>query len=244
MPWDPDNTRPDQGALYFVAPICSVDLQPYGAPIFIPSTGGSFDYDITVTNIVDSTIVIDVWIEVDIPYGGTISPLMIRMNNTLAPGETVVRTLTQDVPGSAPSGYYTYRAIGGIYPDTEYDWDSFNFGKLADDGSPVTVGDWNLYGWDTEALTAEAPAKFTLEPAHPNPFNPETQITFNLPRASRVTLTIYDLSGSRVATLCDGWYDAGVHQATFGATDLPSGIYFARFQAGNFTRTRKLILAK
>jgi hypothetical protein len=222
-----------------------VDLQPYGAPIFIPSSGGSFDYDITVENIVDSTIAIDVWIEVDTPSGSTISPLILRTDNVLAPGESVMRTLTQEVPAAAPSGYYVYRAVGGDYPGTEYDYDSFNFGKLADDGSPGSnIFDWSLYGWDSESLNATAPAEFELRPAYPNPFNPETQMTFYLPRASRVNLTIYDLSGRRVATLYDGWYNAGVYQATFGAEDLPSGMYLARFQVDGFTQTQKLILMK
>ncbi|MBL0062742.1 MAG: T9SS type A sorting domain-containing protein [bacterium] len=75
-----------------------------------------------------------------------------------------------------------------------------------------------------------------LAPAYPNPFNPNTTITFDLAREMNVTLSAYDILGNQVATLVKGSMSAGTHEVTFNTTNLPSGIYFCRLQAGDFHR--------
>ncbi|RJP77073.1 MAG: T9SS C-terminal target domain-containing protein [Candidatus Zixiibacteriota bacterium] len=92
-----------------------------------------------------------------------------------------------------------------------------------------------------EPVMPEAPA---LHGAHPNPFNPATAIRFQLSDLSYVSLKVYDTAGRQVATVVDGWREAGAHEATFDASMLPSGIYFARMTAGNFTGVQKLALVK
>jgi len=88
------------------------------------------------------------------------------------------------------------------------------------------------------------PAGFILPPFHPNPFNPETVASYELRAASRVSLRVYDTAGREVATLVDGWRNVGVHEVTFDAAGLPSGIYFAKLQAGDFSGVQKLVLLK
>lgn len=78
----------------------------------------------------------------------------------------------------------------------------------------------------------------------PNPFNPETHLSFTLPEASKVSLIVYDISGREVARLINGFQSAGFHEVTFNAPDLPSGVYFARLTAGTFQQTQKLLLVK
>jgi CubicO group peptidase (beta-lactamase class C family) len=78
----------------------------------------------------------------------------------------------------------------------------------------------------------------------PNPFNPSTVARFELRVASRVSLKVYDTAGRLVATLVEGWREAGAHEATFDGASLPSGIYLARLQADNFHQSQKLILIK
>ncbi|MBN1886050.1 MAG: T9SS type A sorting domain-containing protein, partial [Candidatus Krumholzibacteriota bacterium] len=79
---------------------------------------------------------------------------------------------------------------------------------------------------------------------HPNPFNPVTTIRFSLPSAQRVSLKVYDVTGREVATLVDGNRPAGEHAVTFEATNIASGIYFYRLNAGEFSATRKMILLR
>ncbi|MBU1650630.1 T9SS type A sorting domain-containing protein [bacterium] len=88
------------------------------------------------------------------------------------------------------------------------------------------------------------PLTYSLLPAYPNPFNPTTLIRFQMPVAGNVQIQVYDVQGNLAATLADGWQKAGSYQASFDANHLPSGIYFARLTAGDFTQTQKLVLLK
>ncbi|MBU0520260.1 T9SS type A sorting domain-containing protein [bacterium] len=78
----------------------------------------------------------------------------------------------------------------------------------------------------------------------PNPFNPTTAISYQLSAVSHVNLSVYDVSGRKVATLVAGWRDAGSHEVTFDGSDLASGIYFCLMEVGEFVQTRKMVLMK
>lgn len=78
----------------------------------------------------------------------------------------------------------------------------------------------------------------------PNPFNPSTTLSFTLPRQARARLAIYDVLGREVRVLADESFPAGEHRVLFDGSDLPSGIYFARLQSGEFVATQKLLLLK
>jgi photosystem II stability/assembly factor-like uncharacterized protein len=93
----------------------------------------------------------------------------------------------------------------------------------------------------TNAPVANA---FRLLQNYPNPFNPTTIIQYQLPVASTVSLKVYDALGREVATLVNERKNAGVHQVEFRATNLASGTYFYRLQAGQFVETKKMILIK
>ncbi len=97
------------------------------------------------------------------------------------------------------------------------------------------------------AVTTEktvSPASFHLAQNFPNPFNPATTIRFSTPSAGKVKLTVYNLYGEVVRTLVNGEMAAGDHLATFDGSDLASGVYFCRLEAGNLAATQKMILAK
>jgi len=87
-------------------------------------------------------------------------------------------------------------------------------------------------------------SSFVLNQNYPNPFNPTTVIGYQLPMNSVVTLKAYDMLGREVATLVNGMKNAGIHQATFDASKLPSGVYVYTLRAGTYTQTRKLVLMK
>ncbi len=93
------------------------------------------------------------------------------------------------------------------------------------------------------------PAKFALYQNSPNPFNPETQISYEIPYAQQVTLEIYNMLGQRVARLIDRHQAAGYYQITWNGRDdsgrwVGSGIYFYRLKTDNFEAMRKLVLLR
>ncbi len=93
------------------------------------------------------------------------------------------------------------------------------------------------------------PGRFVFGPVTPNPFNPTASIRYVVPRPADVTITVYDAAGRRLATLADGHHGAGEYAAAWNGTDrngedVPSGIYFARIEAGDFRTTEKMILLR
>ena len=88
------------------------------------------------------------------------------------------------------------------------------------------------------------PKNIELSQNYPNPFNPETVIKYSVPKASKVSLVVYNLLGEEVARLVDSHIASGQHRVTWNASDVSSGIYFYRLQAGNLTQTRKMLLLK
>jgi hypothetical protein len=88
------------------------------------------------------------------------------------------------------------------------------------------------------------PQGFTLHPAHPNPFNPSTTVSYTLARPMQVELSVYNLLGQQVRTLVFGLQDAGEHSVPFTAGELASGVYVVELQAGGHSQTQKVLLLK
>jgi hypothetical protein len=100
-------------------------------------------------------------------------------------------------------------------------------------------------------ITNQVPNEFRLEQNYPNPFNPSTTIKYNIPNVtlsgvegSRVQLKIFDVLGNEVATLVDAYTPAGSYEVEFNASELTSGIYFYRINAGKSTESKKMMLVK
>jgi len=94
-----------------------------------------------------------------------------------------------------------------------------------------------------------SPNRFSLHQNHPNPFNPETEISYDLPNDSWVKLSVHNIRGQKVKTLVDEFEAAGHKRVIWDGTDengrkTASGVYFYRIQAGEFTDTKKMILLK
>jgi hypothetical protein len=97
-------------------------------------------------------------------------------------------------------------------------------------------------------LTA-IPSEFRLLQNHPNPFNPETEIRFQLPEANHVVLRVYDILGQEIRRLADKTYEAGYYSITWNAKDnagspVSSGIYLYQIQAGSFRQVKKMSLMR
>jgi hypothetical protein len=88
------------------------------------------------------------------------------------------------------------------------------------------------------------PENYELYQNYPNPFNPTTTIRFTIPHRSNVTLKVYDMLGKEIATLVDEEKNPGSYEVKFDASNLPSGVYFYKIKAGEFTQTKKMILMK
>jgi hypothetical protein len=106
----------------------------------------------------------------------------------------------------------------------------------------------NKYGMTMTGVVAsqskDITQRFRLQQNYPNPFNPTTTITYELPRTSHVSLTVYDMLGREVSVLVNEKKEAGVHEVEFNGSALASGVYLYRLTTGAFTQTRKMIVVK
>ena len=88
------------------------------------------------------------------------------------------------------------------------------------------------------------PIGFAMYPNFPNPFNPITQIRYDLPKDNLVNITIYDIQGRKIRTLINIYQVAGYHSIHWNATAYSSGIYFVKMVSGKYINTQKLMLIK
>jgi endo-1,4-beta-xylanase len=95
-----------------------------------------------------------------------------------------------------------------------------------------------------EKTASTVPSNYELYQNYPNPFNPSTKIRYNIVKASKVMLTIFDILGREVQTLVNEQQVPGQYTVTFNAQNLASGIYFYRLNAGDFSEVKKLMLLK
>ena len=123
----------------------------------------------------------------------------------------------------------------GIFADIELDDQMQPLSASLSIGEPQT---------STAIESDELPAVFRLDQNHPNPFNPSTQISFELFENSRTTLQIYSLDGKLLDTLIDGPLAAGSYQVPFNAGNLASGVYLYKLEAGASSKTRIMTLVK
>ena len=124
-------------------------------------------------------------------------------------------------------------------------------------GSDILLVKLDLNGTsDIEENNNSLPSSFILEQNYPNPFNSSTKIKFSIPPhlnppfakwgkiGGLVTLKVYDVLGSEVATLVNEYKPAGSYEVAFDGSSLSSGIYFYRLQAGGFVEAKKMLLMK
>ncbi len=117
-----------------------------------------------------------------------------------------------------------------------------------DGPSAGDYGNFNLQivnspcSWEVEAN--EVPFSFGLLPAHPNPFNPSTVISYMLPETGGASLILYNLGGQELRVLASGLMEAGQHDLRVDMSGLPSGLYLARLSSPFGVETQKLLLTR
>lgn len=159
------------------------------------------------------------------------------ITNTTTSGEW--EQMTFDMSGSGYENQWDIITFIFDFADGQSGDGSDNFTWYFDD---VIVNDAGIPTSLNES--GETPQKAELLQNYPNPFNPVTQISYSLTETATVRLEVYNLMGQRVAVLQDGVQPAGRHTSTFDGSQLASGLYLYRIQAGNFSATRKMMLMK
>mgnify|MGYP000026492615 FL=1 len=97
---------------------------------------------------------------------------------------------------------------------------------------------------NTVEVEVNPPLTFALEQNYPNPFNPSTLIKYSLAKDAMVNVSVYNTIGERVATLVNGFQQAGRYEVSFNAGNLTSGVYFYSIEAGDFKSVKKMLLMK
>jgi len=218
-------------------------LQDFTA--YLPDYGISFNKTIDSIN-PTSTSVVRMRNPVMGPYTGQVtyttnispSPSPGTLTPTFSPGN--VRTFTgvsdsvlinTTSTANVPQGLYTVTVTGTETGGPRVHSRSYQ----------IRVG--NFVG--IQQTNTEVPQVFSLQQNYPNPFNPVTNIKFGLPKGSIVTLKIYDMLGREVASLINNLnLSAGNYTYDFNAVNVPSGIYFYKLSAGEFSDVKKMTLVK
>ncbi len=230
-------------------PDLELAVAPINPPVIIPALGGSFQYDITVTNNSGEPVQFDGWTELILPDGSEYGPLTLVENAVIAGNSTIDVSPIQEVPFFAPPGNYSYLVKIGNYPEFVYVEDEFEFEKLDGVALNDPVDDWDLYGWENSTKdyypVQEIASGFSLEEIYPNPFNPSTSISVNLPEFSHLKVSVFNTLGQEIAILTNENTSAGIHSYDFDGSEFASGIYFVRSHVpGKLDEIRKVVLMK
>lgn len=143
-----------------------------------------------------------------------------KIGNILGNGTTSSPNNYEFTDRGLNSGKYNYRL-----KQTDYNG-NYEYFNLSDD---VVIG---------------VPEKFTLSQNYPNPFNPVTNLEFGIPESGFVSLKVFDILGKEIMTLVNEIKPAGMYQVKFDGSNLASGVYFYKIQAGEFSAIKKMSLIK
>lgn len=156
---------------------------------------------------------------------------------------SVYQCITQELipaQGNSSSGHaYEYVDIH-VKPDILY-W--YQIEEISTDGESA------LFGPIQVQSVKMVPDHFSLSRAYPNPFNPETHCTIQLPKDSEVSICVYNTRGELIKTLLSGSMKAGTHPVSWrglseAGNAMPSGIYFIRMNAEAFSQVQKVMLVR
>jgi hypothetical protein len=125
----------------------------------------------------------------------------------------------------------------------------YSFRTHSENKFKVIVGTADFVQSQITKLKSELPQSFALAPNYPNPFNPQTQIRFDIAKASNVKLKVYNILGQEVTTLINQFYNTGRYSVTWNGKDTrgleaASGVYIYRLETEGFSKSRKMLLIK
>lgn len=166
------------------------------------------------------------------PGSGTITlSLLHKTANTLLDSMTAYPDslrLRVKTSGGVTAGFYTVTVKGN-----------------GPNGTPVHVRDITLLITDFVGITQnQVPVDYKLYQNFPNPFNPSTNIRFDIAKTGNVKITLFDVTGRMVKVITDSKFEAGSHMVEFSGDNLPSGIYFYKLETEGYAETKKMIMIK
>ncbi|HSW55542.1 MAG TPA: T9SS type A sorting domain-containing protein, partial [Ignavibacteriaceae bacterium] len=138
-----------------------------------------------------------------------------------------------------------FNGSGNLQPGNSFQWK-----VTASDGNlSAESATRNFYvsfptNIEDEQIVNLLPTEYSLSQNYPNPLNPSTSIQYAISSMQFVQLKVYDILGNEVATLVNEEKQPGIYEVNFSASDLSSGMYLYRIQAGSFVETKKMILIK
>lgn len=159
---------------------------------------------------------------------------------TLSDGTSLVQSYIADL-STLSSGSAVVFASGFLTPSVNQNGEAFGLYFALADG---TVGQFPAGVTSVEEVSSITPDNYNLSQNYPNPFNPNTTINFTIPSNEFVTLKIFNILGSEVASLVNGTLAAGSYKFNFDAQNLASGVYLYELKAGNFLEIKKMNLLK
>lgn len=187
-----------------------------------------------VATLVDDAAYGDITGYISVPAGN------YTLDLTLADGTTLVHSYWADLR-TLGGGSAVVFASGFLDPSANQNGEAFGLFFVLADG---TVGQFPEGVASVENISGVAPSNYSLEQNYPNPFNPSTNINFTIPNSDFVTLKVYNILGSEVATLVNENLSAGSYRFNFEARNLASGVYLYELNAGNFREIKKMNLLK
>lgn len=171
----------------------------------------------------------------------SVPPANYTLDLTLADGVTLVQSYAADLR-TLGGGSAVVFASGFLDPSSNQNGAAFGLFFALADG---TIGQFPEGVASVENISSGVtPGNYLLEQNYPNPFNPNTTINFSIPNSEFVTLKVYNILGSEVATLVNENLAAGTYRFNFDAANLASGIYLYELNAGNFREIKKMNLLK
>jgi hypothetical protein len=181
-------------------------------------------------------------IPVPVPFmwNASVGALTYRLQVATSSNFTPPSSIIKDSSGISGTSVQ----ISGLSHNASYYWrvsatnelgsSSFSLSRSFTTAGPVSV----------ERDPLLLPDRFALHQNFPNPFNPSTEIRFDISAASSVSLVVFDIFGREVASLVESELPAGRYRATFSADGLSSGVYFCQLRAGEYRFVRRMILMR
>ena len=192
----------------------------------------------------DLFLVTNTWYNITVYYNGSDFELYVNGElNSFSNFSGLIQTTTYDLMiGQRLPNDYNYN-FKGILDDIRI----YNYGLSVQEIQDL----YNITSSIDENLRNEVPLSYSLAQNFPNPFNPTTEISWQLAVGSQVKLIVYTITGQEVATLVNERQTAGIHSITFDASGLASGVYLYRLSVGSltgeaevFVETRKMVLMR
>lgn len=157
--------------------------------------------------------------------------------------ETIFAMLTK----SNRTYYFTCNNNSNQWSTFDYQQGATTYGFIIYDSKIFAARLDGLYYRDLSSTSTKdqiIPNKFTLFQNYPNPFIPNTNIKFSIPKPDIVQINVYNILGNHIITLTDEYKQAGTYEVEFNANNFPSGVYFYKMVSGNFRETKKIILLR